>query len=496
MRRALLLPLALAGCATVQPPVRPAVGLPPAFLLAPAPAGEALDVLALLPTADPAFERLNAIAQADSPTLEAALARIDAARAGLRGARADRLPNITASGSVTGQRIGAQQTGSLPPGVSLDRESILLQIGIQASYDPDLFGALRASTRAAVARLNAADFAARAVRIALASDLANAVVNWRTLSARTALARGDLNQAETLTAITAERVRVGVSSDTDRVRAAGLAADARARLADIESQRAAVLGRVVTLTARPAQQVRAILESDAPDPTLARLDGSIPTDVLRNRPDIAAAEARLRAADAEIASAAAQRFPRLTLSAVVGVAALAFGDLFAGDALTGSLGPTLAGPLLDFGRVGARIDAAQASSREAFADYRRLTFTALGETETAYGQALAADERVAQLARQVALNEDAARLTEIRYRSGLENFVGVVDARRQAFASRQSLAQARDDARTARIALFRALGGAEDATLRRAAPPPPAQSPDDAGEAGTAAAPGTRRSQR
>lgn len=460
MRRALSLTLALAGCSTVQPPFRPPVEMPPAFLLAPAPTGEALDVRALLPD-DPAFVRLNAIAQADAPTLEAALARIDAARAQLRGSRAERLPNVTASGGVTGQRIGAQQLNNLPPGVNVERNLLVFQTGVQASYDPDLFGGLRASTRAAVARLDAAGADARAVRLALTGDLATAVVNWRTLGERAALARGDLEQADTLVSITAERVRVGVSSDTDRVRAAGLAADAGARLAAIEGQRAQVLGQVVTLTARPGQEVRAILSVDAPPPTLASIDGAIDTSVLRNRPDVAAAEARLRAADAEIAAAAAQRFPRLTLSAVVGVAALAFGNLFSTDAITGSLGPTLAGPLLDFGRVGARIDAGQAAAREAFSTYRRTTFTSLAEVEIAYGQARSADDQLAELARQVALNEDAARLVEIRYRSGLENFVGVVDARRQAFASRQASAQARADARTTRIALFRALGGAE-----------------------------------
>jgi len=465
MKRALLLPLVLAGCSAVAPPTRIAVELPPAFLLAPAPApeGEAMDVLALLPRDDPAFVRLNALAQADAPTLEAALARIDSVRATLRGARADRLPNITASGSITGLRIGAQQTGSLPPGISIVRDQILSQAGVQASYDFDLFGGLRASARAANARLDAAGADARAVRLALTGDLASAVVTWRALADQATVARGDLAQAGTLVEITGERVRVGVSSDADRVRAAGLASDARARLAVIEGQRAGVLGQVMTLTGRPAQEVQPILEQPVPEATLKLqpVNGAMPMDLLRNRPDIAAAEARLRAADAEIAAAAAQRFPQLTLSAVVGVAALAFGNLFDTAALTGSVGPAIAGPLLDFGRVGARIDTSKAAAREAFADYRRLTFTALGETEVAYGQARSADDRFAELARQVAFNEDAARLVEIRYRVGLENFVGVVDARRQAFASRQALVVAHADARTARIALFQALGGAE-----------------------------------
>lgn len=96
---------------------------------------------ALLPH-DPAFRQLNALVRIDAPTLEAALARIDAARAQLRGSRAERLPSVTASGGVTGQRIGAQQLNNLPPGVNVDRTLLVFQAGIQASYDPDLFGGL------------------------------------------------------------------------------------------------------------------------------------------------------------------------------------------------------------------------------------------------------------------------------------------------------------------------------------------------------------------
>ena len=462
MKRALFLSLALSGCAAVHAPDRPEIVLPSAFLLAPAPESEALNVRELLPAGDPAFERLDGLAQAGAPSLEAALARIDRARAQLRGSQAERLPNITASAAVTGQRSGAQQTGSLPPGVLIDRENVLFQAGVQASYDFDLFGGLRASSRAAAARLDAASADARAVRVALTGDIASAVVNWRALSDQSDVARGDLDEASTLVLITRERVRVGVSSDTDRLRAESLATDARAHLAVIDGQRALVVGQMVTLTARPAQEILPILDQAAPLPaaTLTPIQGAISTLVLRNRPDILAAEARLRAADQDIAAAAAQRFPRLTLSALVGVAALAAGDLFGGDAITGAIGPALAGPLLDFGRVGARIDASQGTAREAFADLRRATFMALGEVETAYGQARAADTRVAELQQQVILNQDAARLVEIRYRNGLENFVGVVDARRQAFLARQMLVVAIADARLARVALFRAFGGA------------------------------------
>ncbi|MDT0577070.1 TolC family protein [Croceicoccus sp. F390] len=465
-----VLACALGGCATIEAPVRAPVTLPDAFLLAPVPQDEPLDLRALLPVSDAAFVKLNQAAMAGAPTLEAALARIELARAELAAARAGQRPDIRASGAITGRRIGAQQIGSLPSGVPLDRENVLFQTGIEASYDTDLFGGLRASARAAQARLSAAGADARAVRLALTGDIATGVIAWRALAEQLIVAEGDLEQANALVDITAERVRVGVASDTDRVRAASLAADALTRIEAIGGERAQVLGQLVTLTALPAQQVLPVLQTAAPDPALRPVDAAVPMDILRNRPDVQAAEARLRAADAEIAAAAAARFPRLTLSALAGLAALTAGDLFGSDAITGSVGPTLAGPLFDFGRVAARIDASEAQAREAFARYRRSVFVGLGEAETAFGQITSADRQVAQLTRQVALDEDAAMLVAIRYRNGVESFVGVAEARRQAFAARQRLADAKARARTTRVALFRALGGAEDMSDRQRAP--------------------------
>jgi outer membrane protein TolC len=182
--------------------------------------------------------------------------------------------------------------------------------------------------------------------------------------------------------------------------------------------------------------------------------------LLRSRPDVAAAERRLAAADQEIAAAAAERYPRLSITAALGLFTLGLSNLFDDRALTGSVAAGLAGPLIDFGRVGARIDQRQAEAREAFAAYRRVVFTALGETEAALGALSAVDRRALALERQAAVDLDAAKLSRERYRRGLDTFLTVIDAERTAFSSRANAIEARAEVARSRVALYRAIGGA------------------------------------
>ncbi|WP_176472948.1 efflux transporter outer membrane subunit [Sphingomonas lenta] len=460
----LLTAFTLAACSTVEraPPASSAeAALPPSFALLDRERAGSGSLADLLPRQDPAFVELERRALTDAPTLLAALARIDAARAGVRGARAERFPNVQASGSVTRQRInpGAQFGGDLPPGVAIEPGQTQFRAGLDASFDADLFGRLRASERAARLRVDAADADAAGVRLALTGDIARTVVDARALDRREAVVRRDIASAEELVAVTRVRSRAGIAPEFDLVRAQSLEADARARLQPILSERAAVLGRLVTLTGLPTSEVQGQLAAP-PGPGLTAVPAlSVPSTLLRGRPDVAAAERRLAAADQEIAAAAADRFPRLTITAALGLFALTGGGLFSDDAIVGFVGPGLAGPLLDFGRVGARIDQRQAEAREAFANYRDALFTALGETEQALGQITAADARAVALERQAFLDRDAAGLARERYRRGLDTFLTVIDAERTANTSQANAIEARADASRTRVALYRAVGG-------------------------------------
>lgn len=463
------LTLLLGGCAAGpgRLPVAADVTLPPAFRFAPD-AGAEADLAALMPTADPAYVALTAAAMRDSPTLAAALARIDLARARSSRADAERLPSIEGAVSGNRQRSSAA-TSNIPaiPGVG-EPDLTRTQIGanLTALWDLDLFGQLRALQRAAVARVDAAGADAAAVRLALLSEIAASVTDWRTLAARDARLREDLESARALARLAASRAQAGLAPGLDRVSAEANVAASLRQLSTLDSDRARLLGRLVTLTAQPAASVEQSLALPHSPQAAASPPLALSSILLTNRPDVLAAGARLRAADGDVAAVAAARFPKFTLSSALGVLALGVGGLFDSDAVTGSLGANLAGPLLDFGRIAADIDRAEAATWEAFADYRGAVFTALGDAEAGYALVAAADREAADAATEATTSDRAAHLANVRFRAGLSDFAQVLNARRIALGAGERTAAARGRALRARISLWQALGGnSADAAL-------------------------------
>ncbi len=460
--------LALAGCVAgppadidTSPPA-----LPQDFAFA-ADAATSGNLATLLPSNDPAYADLAQLALADAPTLAVALARIDRARAAASGASSQRFPQVSANASVTGTRTNPRQLGaSLPPTVTLDTERVSFGTSLVAAWDPDLFGQLRAQERAAIARIDAAGADAAGVRLALVAEVAASVIDWRTLDARQAALEEDVIAAETLVTLAEIRERSGIAPDFDRVRAEATAEASRGRIAALPGARAQLIGRLVTLTGQSAQKVRAALEQPAGDLAQIAAPASVPSDLLANRPDVLAAAARLAASDSDLYAAAARRFPKFSLSATLGLLAFDLGSLFDTDSVVGSVGGSLLAPLLDFGRIAAEIDSAEADKRIAFETYRGTVFAALGDAEAAYGLVAATDNALSVTERERMANERAARLADVRYRAGLSDFLTVLDARRNADASGERVAAARGAAERARVILWQSLGG--DQTTMRA----------------------------
>lgn len=453
--------LALSACVAGPPPeiATPTPVLPESFAWLP-PEAVASDLAQLLPQQDPAWQALSQRVLADSPTLGEALARVEAARAGAVRAGAERLPSLGVNGSVTGQRTSPNQFGSdLPPGVAFDTERVAYSANLTASWDLDLFGRIKAQERAALARLDAAGADAAAVRLALLAEVAGAVIDWRTVQARRNALSEDLVAAETLVILTDMRERAGIAPGFDRVRAETAAEASRSRIAALASEEARIVGRLVTLTGMGGQAVRTVLADEHDGMAPRSAPAALPAQLLTNRPDVLAAQARLAASDAELAASAARRFPQLTLSAALGVLAFDLGGFFDRDAVVGSAGAGLLAPLFDFGRIEAEIDASAANKRAAFQAYRGAVFAALGEAEAAYGLIAAADEEVGAAAREAASANRAAELAEFRFRAGLENFLAVLEARRAADASGERAAATRGRANRARVLLWQALGG-------------------------------------
>ncbi|MFU7527444.1 efflux transporter outer membrane subunit [Qipengyuania sp. ASV99] len=458
---ALGLSAALAACAGGPSPevATPTPVLPEAFFYQPS-GGEAAALDALLPTDDAAFLELAGAALDEAPSLAEALARIDAARAGARRAGAERLPSLSADGSVTGNRINPNQFGDgAAQGGFIDTEQVSYGANLTASWDADLFGRLRAQERAAMARIDAASASAAAVRIALLAEIAASVTDWRVLEARSSAIESDVIAARQLASLAAVREQAGIAPGFDRVRAEAAASASRSRLAALEGEKVRIAGRLITLTGQSGAVVNAALAQGGPAFAPRPAPASLPSELLTNRPDVAAAAAQLAASDADLAAAARARFPRLTLSAVVGLLAFDPGDLFDEDSLIGTLSAGIAGPLVDFGRLEAEIDGAAANKRVAFQAYRGAVFQALGDAEAAYGTLAASDNEAVLAALERDQLERAASLANDRYRAGLASFLEVLDARRAADASGERAAAAIGRAERARILLWQALGG-------------------------------------
>jgi outer membrane protein, multidrug efflux system len=453
--------LLLSGCATVEsaPEQKREIAPPPAFYFAPAGLeGASNAYTALLPLEDPAFKALMQRAE-QAPNLELALARVDAARAVTALAKADRKPYVGLDMSSAASRNNPDRFGNLPGGISIDSAPFEIGGQITARWDPDIFGGLRNAERAAKFRLDAAGHDARAVRIAIMSEVAAAVIDWQNMLAQQAVVASNIVSAEDRERLIASRVRAGLNPELDSLRAAALVESLRAQLPAIKGEQAAIASRMVALTGISAGEAIEDLNRSQAQWSAKTVVTAVLSTMLAARPDIQAAAARLAASDADLAATAAQRFPRFTLSSALGLLAFSLGGIFSADAIVGQLGVEIAGPLLDFGRVEAEIGQSRAQGRIAFAELRRSTFIALGEAEEAFGRLSAADKE-AQILRQHADREaEIAEVAVARYRAGLENFIGVLDADRNAYAARQSAIASTARAARVRLALWQSLGG-------------------------------------
>jgi len=473
----LLLTLALAACATPERPrtdVSRTQPLPTAFYTAPA-QGLAPEDWWARRLEDPALARLVQAALAGSPDLAAAAARIEQARAGLRASEAERRPLLNGNASVTYNRTAQEQFGFRVPeggqggsqGPQIETDRILTRVGVEGSWDADLFGRLAADQRAAAQRLTAAGFDAAAVRLTLITDIARNYFAARAASSREAVARETVESARSTRGVTATRARAGLAPGIDRIRADALIAETEAVLPPLAAERTARIAALAGLTGLAPAEIAPLVTPPLATAAIETPAVGVPSDLLLRRPDIAAALARIAAADEDTAAAIAARYPRLSITATLGLVASALTSLFTGDALSIVAGPTIAGPLFDGGRSRARVDQARAATEEAVADYRGTILRAFSEVETGLAAVEARRRQRTTLLRQLAAAREAVEVARIQYRTGLADFLGVLDAERSLNRVRDQIAAVEGETADAEVVLFRALGGDFGAAGRR-----------------------------
>jgi outer membrane protein, multidrug efflux system len=443
--------LASAGCAVQRPPAGVDAEPAPQWY---APLPHQGTVAALeswwAQLGDPVLSELVAAAQAASPGVSTARSRIEQARSSEAVARAALLPGLDA-------RVSAQRGNNQPPLPLVT----MLQAGAQASWEVDLFGGNRDAERAAQARFEGAQAGWHEARVTVAADTANSYFGWRVCQRQVLVTAQDARSRAETARLSRLSAQAGFTAPADAELARAAAADASRRATQQRAQCDVALKGVVALTAIPEAQLRERLATpwaDPPDNAIPAVP-RVPAAMLEQRPDVYRAEREVAAASAEVGSAQAQRYPRLSLSGSV-----AAGSFRAGGTTTSfptwSIGPVaLTLPLFDAGRGAANVEAARARYEDAVAQYRGQVRQAVREVEEALVQLDSARERRADA--QVAARGYAASLAaaQARYESGLGSLLDVEESRRTALAAQTTLATLQQETLAAWIALYRAVGG-------------------------------------
>jgi multidrug efflux system outer membrane protein len=408
---------------------------------------------------DPVLGDLEARIETASPTLAAAVARYDAARAATGEAASDLYPTITASADVARERTSARRSGANAAGRFTDAT-----VGAALAYELDLWGRVRNTVRAARAEADASAADLAAVRLSLQATLADAYFRLRGLDAEAALLRETVDAYGKALDLTQARHDGGAASGLDVNRAQTLLSDARAQISDVANRRAATEHQIAALVGTTPSAL-SIAPANGGIDTPPPVPAEAPAALVQRRPDVAAAERRIAAANAQIGVARAAFFPDLTLGLAGGFES-SHGGLLSAPAGFWALGPLSAAlDLFDGGRRRAHVRISRFQYDEAAANYREAALTAFREVE----DGLAASRLLAiQAADQKAAAAAAVRTSDlalIRYREGAADYLEVVTAQTAALdAERAAIAVQTQRMQTA-VALVRAFGGGYSGAL-------------------------------
>lgn len=451
--------LLVCGCTAgpdYRPPAAANLGVPSAF--APPLTRTGADPTSLAPADlaawwrqfnDPLLTDLVGRATAGNLQIAQSLARLAQARESRVQAGADLLPTVNGS-------TGASRNFTHGSGVS--RGTTDLSLGSDASWQVDLFGGLRRGLEAAHANEAAARFDLEGVRASVAAEVATNYIDARLAQARLQIARSTLSTQDDNVQIAAWRVQAGLVSSLDVEQARAQRAQTAAGIPLIESSYVQAVARLGILTGQAPGALRAEMEAVEPIPRGPRdIAIGIPADTLRRRPDVRSAERQLAAATARIGVAQASLFPALSISGNLNTDAASIGNL--GSLLTGGLFARLAQTIFDAGRHRSEVRSSRAGADLAFANYKQTVLSGLEDVENAEQALEAAKARQAQLAILQDASNNAAVYARSQYRSGLIDFLTLLQSEQSLLSARDQLASAQADQSRALVQLYLALGG-------------------------------------
>lgn len=395
---------------------------------------------------DPVLTSLVEAALAENLDLAQSAARLIQAKESLDQARAGFFPQLSGSGGAN-RAVG--------DGASND---VAFNLGLNASWEVDLFGRIGSSAQAARFDYAAAGYSLGDLQRAIAGQVALQTISARTTAQQLAIARDTLAIQDENLQIARWRNQAGLVSSLDVEQARTQRAQTAASIPQLESSLAATSHAISTLIGEPPGRVLALLTPPAEMPEPPAVAGmGVPADLLRRRPDVRSAEASLMGSAARIGVARAQMFPLLSLSGNIGTSDAGGLDLF--DLVTGSVIASVSQLLFDGGRTASQIASAEAATEGSLAAWRKAILSALEEVESAIAARNSADARLGELAEALDAATNAAILARSQYQAGLTDFQTLLNAESQLLSARNALVSARADRASAFVRLTQALGG-------------------------------------
>jgi len=463
MKRALplMLALATAGCSMAPKYVRTNPPVPASW-----PAGDAYlrQSEAVLPSVtyrdifrDARLQTLIANALVNNRDLRVAAANIAAARAQYRIQRAGIFPRVDSGTSYTRSQATGNAT-SVGGNSVRSGNTLSANIGVNA-FEIDMFGRLRSLSDAALNRYFATEAAARATRLTMVGDIADAWLAYAADRSLLQVSQDTVISAQRSVDLTRARQIGGIAPRSDLAQAQQILGQAEA---DVAAQTTAMAQDINALRLLVGAEIDPGLlpESiDAAGPTIAALPAGLDSKILLRRPDIVEAEYQLRAANAEIGAARAALFPTISLTGVVGFASTALSSLFKGDALTWSVGAAINYPIFRAGAGRAGVELSEAQRDAALASYERAIQAGFRDVADGLARRGTIMTELAAVDRQTAAAADSFRLTDARYRGGIDTFLASLDAQRSYYAAQRSQINTRLVAAGNGVTLYRALGG-------------------------------------
>ncbi|MGD9210845.1 MAG: efflux transporter outer membrane subunit, partial [Desulfobacteraceae bacterium] len=366
--------------------------------------------------------------------------------------RSSFFPSIDASGSLQTSK-GSQNTGS-------DQQRDLYTVGFDAGWEIDLFGKVKRSVEAAEA-----DFAAQVenlndVKVTLCAEVAINYIELRTYQAQLAVSEKNMNSMQATLDLFTALYQAGEEDQLAVEQARYNLESTRAKTFDFMVSKEAALNRLALLVGKPAGALHDKLSQLEPIPQASvQLAIGVPADVLRRRPDIRNAERKLAAETARIGETKANLYPSFSLSGSIGLEALSFGKLWQSNSHTWGFGPTISWPIFDAGTIRSAVNVQEEVQKQALIAYEKSILSALEEVNNALFDYVKEQEKLSVLQKAVSSAQEAAKLAQDQYETGMIGFDEVLENQQFLFTLEDQLAESEGAVVVKLVSLYKTLGG-------------------------------------